>query len=408
VRIRHNIYSITIVLFVLSILVFTSPARAQSDDTNKPIVHAVLFYSPTCPACKKVITQDLPPLLEKYDDQLYIIGVDVSVEIGQYLYREAIEVFEIPEDRLGVPTLIVGDIVLVGSAEIPGLFPGIIEDSLTKEGIDWPQLPTLLDQLEQQAADESTEVEDTSEEEQQQAEQENTYTPTSETEQEIQTTEPTQESESAEEDQSGSESITAELDSASMPKVNVSMLERFQQDIPANTISVIVLIGMVISIIIIIVIILNPERWHLSSWPTWVIPLLSIIGLGVALYLSYIEITQEIAVCGPVGDCNAVQESPYARLFGFLPVGVLGAAGYILIFFAWMLTKYGPINIHAKSNMAMWGMAVFGTMFSIYLTFLEPFVIGATCAWCLSSAIIITLLMWASTPLVIKEMVFDG
>jgi uncharacterized membrane protein len=39
-------------------------------------------------------------------------------------------------------------------------------------------------------------------------------------------------------------------------------------------------------------------------------------------------------------------------------------------------------------------MSLFGVIFSIYLTFLEPFVIGATCAWCLSSAVIITVLLW--------------
>ncbi len=32
-------------------------------------------------------------------------------------------------------------------------------------------------------------------------------------------------------------------------------------------------------------------------------------------------------------------------------------------------------------------MALFGLAFSTYLTFLEPFVIGATCAWCLTSAV---------------------
>jgi uncharacterized membrane protein len=36
------------------------------------------------------------------------------------------------------------------------------------------------------------------------------------------------------------------------------------------------------------------------------------------------------------------------------------------------------------------------TLFSIYLTALEPFVIGATCAWCLSSAVIVTLLLMLS------------
>jgi len=39
-------------------------------------------------------------------------------------------------------------------------------------------------------------------------------------------------------------------------------------------------------------------------------------------------------------------------------------------------------------------LALGGTLFSIYLTFLEPFVIGATCAWCLASAILMTGLLW--------------
>ena len=41
-------------------------------------------------------------------------------------------------------------------------------------------------------------------------------------------------------------------------------------------------------------------------------------------------------------------------------------------------------------------MAAFGVLFSVYLTFLEPFVIGATCAWCLTSAILMTALFWLS------------
>ena len=42
-------------------------------------------------------------------------------------------------------------------------------------------------------------------------------------------------------------------------------------------------------------------------------------------------------------------------------------------------------------------MAFFGVLFSIYLTFLEPFVIGATCMWCISSAIFQTIIFLAAT-----------
>jgi uncharacterized membrane protein len=110
-----------------------------------------------------------------------------------------------------------------------------------------------------------------------------------------------------------------------------------------------------------------------------------------------VEVTEAEAVCGPIGNCNAVQQSPYALLFGFLPVGILGLMGYIIILGIWLLNKYGPATWHETTILAIWGMALFGVIFSIYLTYLEPFVIGATCAWCISSAIIITLQLWAST-----------
>jgi uncharacterized membrane protein len=42
-------------------------------------------------------------------------------------------------------------------------------------------------------------------------------------------------------------------------------------------------------------------------------------------------------------------------------------------------------------------MAFAGTAFSAWLTFLEPFVIGATCAWCVTSALVMAALLVAAT-----------
>jgi uncharacterized membrane protein len=132
----------------------------------------------------------------------------------------------------------------------------------------------------------------------------------------------------------------------------------------------------------------------LPAWRDWAIPVLSLIGFSVAAYMAYVETTQVSAVCGPVGDCNTVQQSAYARLFGVLPIGVLGVLGYIAILAAWLVRCFGRDRLADLAALALLGMTAFGTLFSIYLTFLEPFVIGATCAWCLSSAIIMTLLFW--------------
>lgn len=344
---------ISFALLLILTATLTLPVTAAS-----PIVQAVLFYSPTCPHCHKVITEDLPPLTEKYGDQLQILGVDVTVEGGQNLYQAAIRRFNIPDDRLGVPTLVVGETVLVGSQEIPEQFPTLIEQGLAAGGIGWPDIPGLK---------ESIQLSSPSENEQSSSVEENTSS-----------------------NNPGTINAT--------PETSVSFLDRFSQDVTANSLAVVVLVGMIASVFGVGFTFLRNTLPNKLVRSHWAIALLAVIGLGVALYLSYIEITQSQATCGPVGDCNSVQESPYARLFGILPIGVLGAAGYILILFTWVLQRYGPAQWRATSNLIIWGLAWFGVIFSIYLTFLEPFVIGATCIWCITSAIVMTLILWFSTP----------
>ena len=128
----------TIFLMILGVSSSYQLVNAQPER-----VHAILFYSPSCPHCHKVINEDLPPLIEKYDEELIIMGINVSTPEGQELYQAAVRHFNIPENRIGVPSLIVGDIVLVGSIEIPAEFPKIIETALANGGIDWPDIPGL-------------------------------------------------------------------------------------------------------------------------------------------------------------------------------------------------------------------------------------------------------------------------
>jgi uncharacterized membrane protein len=159
---------------------------------------------------------------------------------------------------------------------------------------------------------------------------------------------------------------------------------------------------MVISIIWVGVIFLKPvdeEKLPAAPRYPWLVPLLCLAGLFVASYMTYVEVRNVQAVCGPVGDCNSVQQSAYATLFGFLPVGIFGLIGYIAILAAWVVWRFVRSGVQKWAAFAMWGMAVFGVLFSIYLTFLEPFVIGATCIWCISSALIVTALLWVTTPI---------
>ncbi len=360
----------TMVIGLLLLIAFSfskTPAFAAQNQEDQPVVHAVLFYSPTCGHCAIVIQEVLPPLIDQFGDQLQIIGINVGTQEGAELFQRFLEDWNIPEDRYGVPALVVGSTHLVGSGEIPEQFPGILAEGLKAGGIDWPAIPLLAEILGQ-------------------AEAEQTQTSASEDT-------PTQNSTSTQ----GDHNTTLEEGNISVPfDTQLTMWDRFKLDLAGNILAVLVLVGMLVTVVFVLVSVLRANPTSGKDW-SWVIPILSILGLFVAGYLSFVEVTETEAVCGPVGDCNSVQKSPFAVLFGFLPIGILGLLGYIGILIAWIFKKYGPEAWRDRFTLAIWGMAFFGVIFSIYLTFLEPFVIGATCIWCISSALIITLQFLAAT-----------
>ena len=345
--IKRSILFGMIAIFLVAFIFL--PAQAQENE-DQPVVRAVLFYSPSCGHCENVIQNVLPPLLKQYGNQLKIVAINVTLPDGQALYQASIEQFEIPDNMLGVPTLIVDDIVMVGGEEIPSEFPGIVAEKISVGGTDWPDIPGLADII--------TGVKFSSQ--------------------------PTDVA------SSGSET------SFRQTQESQSMFDKFMIDPTANSIAVIVLVLMLGSIIWVIIRFNRPLP-EKDFWPSWIIPLISIFGIGVAFYLTYVETSGAEAVCGPVGDCNTVQVSPYAMLFGVLPVGLLGLIGYALLLVGWILNRFGPSSIRWISAIAVWGMALFGVLFSIYLTFLEPFVIGASCMWCIASAIFQTVIFLAAT-----------
>ena len=157
---------------------------------------------------------------------------------------------------------------------------------------------------------------------------------------------------------------------------------------------------MVLAIVYVIYALLKerePAAGPRFAWLDWLVPIVALAGIGVAGYLTYVETQSVDAICGPVGDCNAVQNSTYSKVFGILPVGILGLIGYVAILAAWAVQKVRQDKWGSYASLAMLAMGLFGTLYSIYLTYLELWVIYAVCMWCVSSAVLITLLMLLST-----------
>jgi uncharacterized membrane protein len=162
------------------------------------------------------------------------------------------------------------------------------------------------------------------------------------------------------------------------------------------------MVGMGLALLYSIVSFAMGRTFSLPAWADWLTPALILIGIGVAGYLSYVETQSVAAMCGPIGDCNTVQQSRYAVLFDILPIGVLGMLGYLGMLAAWLTRKFFK-PLEKLADLGFYGMAFFAVVFSLYLTYLEPFVIRAVCIWCLSSAVIVTLLLILGTPPAVRQ-----
>jgi uncharacterized membrane protein len=305
-------------------------ARVESQTGEMPVVRAVMFWMDTCGHCHYVLENVLPPLQAKYGEQFELALIElVSSEDVDRLYRTASE-YGIPENQVGVPFLIIGEEVLYGSDQVENQLPGLIERYLAQGGVDYPQVAGLGD-----------------------------VPPTS---------------------QAGAAAFDTIGEQVGLVLANI------------------ILLGMVVALAYTAIVFVQGKSRKVkkkrtrSSWRDLAIPVLAILGLGVAGYLAYVETQAVPAVCGPLGDCNAVQTSPYARLFGVLPVGVLGVIGYLAILGAWIIRRFGNGQVAGYASLILFSVALFGTLFSIYLTYLEPYVIEAVCVWCLTSAVVITLL----------------
>lgn len=129
----------------------------------------------------------------------------------------------------------------------------------------------------------------------------------------------------------------------------------------------------------------------------WLVAGLSGLGVAISVYLVRVALdpAKEIA-CGPLGDCHTVQNSQYAEVAG-IPVAVLGLGMYVALLGLVGLELWGrarglsPALLEALPQLRF-AMALGGVLYSGYLTYLELAVIDAICAWCVTSAVLVTII----------------
>lgn len=135
------------------------------------------------------------------------------------------------------------------------------------------------------------------------------------------------------------------------------------------------------------------------DWLRWAGIILACLGLAVAVYMSYAELSGQETSCpgatdaaGAAGavavDCGFVQNSIYSKVLG-IPVAIIGVAGYLAILGAWLLEDRIGI-LREFGHLLVFGMALFGFLFEAYLTYAELFIMYTVCSWCLLTAVLMT------------------
>ena len=111
--------------------------------------------------------------------------------------------------------------------------------------------------------------------------------------------------------------------------------------------------------------------------------LLSLFGLADALYLTIEHVTGQSVRCTIISGCSEVLSSPYAVVAG-IPLAVIGAGAYFTVF---SLATLAAFNYRiAGTLLTVLVIAMF--VVSLWLIYLQAFVIREFCQYCLLSAAI--------------------
>lgn len=115
--------------------------------------------------------------------------------------------------------------------------------------------------------------------------------------------------------------------------------------------------------------------------------IVSLIGLVDAIYLTVEHVTGQSVRCTIVAGCSEVLSSRYS-VMGGVPLAAIGAAAYFSVFSLATLAAFG----YRVAGTLLTALVLLMFLFSLWLIYLQAFVIHAFCQFCLLSAAVTTAL----------------
>jgi uncharacterized membrane protein len=121
------------------------------------------------------------------------------------------------------------------------------------------------------------------------------------------------------------------------------------------------------------------------------VALLSLLGVFVSAYLYLYKLGKIGSLACGAGSCEAVQLSRWSSFLG-VDVALLGLIGYLGLFGLALAGLQPGMTNRRGVAVTLLAASAAGVLFAGYLTYLELFVIHAICFWCVTSAVIITMI----------------
>ena len=133
----------------------------------------------------------------------------------------------------------------------------------------------------------------------------------------------------------------------------------------------------------------------MKRWGVVLILVLAFFGLADSIYLAQHEASGAPLICNiqNLSGCNIVANSQYSRIFG-IPTADFGVLFYSILF---VLAALELALFDRLLRRVLQGLALIGLAVSIFSTFVQIFLIGALCVYCLASAVITVLVFILAT-----------
>ncbi len=128
---------------------------------------------------------------------------------------------------------------------------------------------------------------------------------------------------------------------------------------------------------------------------------LVIVGLFVSIYMTVYKVTSNDSMCLGSGDCSTVNASRYSEVNG-IPVAAIGVLGYLAILFVHLFEKRNAF-FKQNSTLMIFGMALTGFLFTVWLIYVEIALLKALCPFCLTSQAAMTLIFTIAVIRLIKQ-----